>query len=300
MYVIVASENGSVGMDTAIDILKSGGSALDAVEAATRLVESNVDDHTVGVGGYPNIVGEVELDASIMEGTARQAGAVAAIVGYPHPISIARAIMNTMPHHVLLAGAGAAQFAEESGFERMTLLTPEADAVWKEQLSRIDLRAGLIEQTRAARDPEKMVGTVNFLARDAQGRIASAVSTSGWSFKYPGRVGDSPIIGAGNYCDDRFGACACTGLGEWAIRASAARMVVAGLEFGQDLDTSCLRVFRDLALVPLPERIDPAMSLVALTATGEHRAYSNAPDRRYVWASDRTSGYETEDRLLAL
>jgi beta-aspartyl-peptidase (threonine type) len=297
MFVIVASENGAIGLPEAVRILQEGGSALNAIEAATRIVEANPEDHTVGFGGYPNILGDVEMDASIMEGEGRRIGAVAGLRGYLHAISVARAVMERLPHHALLVGEGAARFAREMGFAEQEMLTDEARAVWKQQLSRIDRSAPLAEQSRQATDPEKTAGTVNFLAIDSAGRMASAVSTSGWTCKYPGRVGDSPVIGAGNYCDIRYGACACTGIGEWAIRASAARMVVAGLEFGQDLDTSCRRVYDDLARIPLPKWIDAAMSLVALTPDGRHAAYSTAPDRRYAWASDQHPDVQIASRV---
>jgi beta-aspartyl-peptidase (threonine type) len=306
--IVVASENGKVGIDAAIEILRTGGSALDAVEAATRIVESNTDDHSVGVGGYPNILGEVELDASIMEGTTRRAGAIGALKGYAHPISIARQVLEELPHHLLLVGEGAARFAHEHDFEPAELLTPPAEAAWRERMDR--LAAGtpehlpiiggnrsLTELTRLATDPEKTAGTVNFLALDSEGHIASAVSTSGWAFKYPGRLGDSPIIGAGNYCDDRFGACACTGLGEWAIRAGVARSVVGALEYGAPLDEACRRAMTDLKTIPVPATIDAVMSLVAIDRNGNHAAFSTITGHKYVWQTPDMASFETSFRL---
>ena len=193
--IVIASANGSVGMEAAMAALRAGGSALDAVEAGTKVVELNTEDHSVGVGGYPNLLGEVELDASIMEGTTRRAGAVAALRDYPHPISVARAVLEHLPQHLLLAGEGAGRFAQERGFAKMPLLTPEAEEAWRQKMAGVVHRdaANLSFQVTLAQDPERTVGTVNFIAQDAQGRIASAVSTSGWAFKYPGRVGDSPL-----------------------------------------------------------------------------------------------------------
>ncbi|MEO7718567.1 MAG: N(4)-(beta-N-acetylglucosaminyl)-L-asparaginase [Capsulimonas sp.] len=299
--LVVASENGKVGIGAAMEILRAGGSALDAVEAATREVERNEHDHSVGVGGYPNILGEVELDASIMEGATRQAGAVAAIRGYPHPISVARAILDKLPHHVLLAGEGAAQFAAEHGFEPMTLLTPEAEAAWRRVTQRPGFAdAPLTVQARMAQDPEKTVGTVDFLALDDRGHIASAVSTSGWAFKYPGRVGDSPIIGAGNYCDDRYGACACTGLGELSIRASLARMTVAALARGLSVSEACHETMADLALLPLPATIPPAMSMIAIDRHGNHGGFTLAEDLKYVWQDGTMEEARIEERTRVL
>lgn len=255
MRVVAASANGRVGIEAAMSVLRAGGSALDAVEVGTRLVEDNLDDHSVGSGGLPNLLGEVELDASIMDGRTLAAGAVAGIKGYPNPISVARRVMTDLPH-VLLVGEGAARFAAESGFDTAELLTEESRRVWQERLAGIlpataspgDL--AYYEQMRTwarlATDPEKVTGTVDFLARDANGNIASAVSTSGWAWKYPGRVGDSPLIGAGNYCDNRYGAAACTGRGEMAIRAGTARAVVLYLKMGMTLTAAVTEAMRDL------------------------------------------------------
>ncbi len=279
---------------------RAGGSALDAVEAATRVVELNPEDHSVGVGGYPNLLGQVELDASLMEGTTRRAGAVAALQGYPHPISVARAVLEHLPQHLLLVGDGAARFAVERGFEPMQLLTPEAEAVWRQRVGGAwtSDAAGLAFQVSKAQDPERTVGTVNFIAQDGQGRLASAVSTSGWAFKYPGRVGDSPLIGAGNYCDDRYGACACTGLGEWAIRGGTARMVVGGSQNGLSLREACARAMRDLLEIPLPPDVEPVMNLIALDRDGNHAAFTTAPGRSYVWQTPEMARFETATRTV--
>ncbi|HLJ57634.1 MAG TPA: N(4)-(beta-N-acetylglucosaminyl)-L-asparaginase [Chthonomonadaceae bacterium] len=304
--IVVASENGRVGIGAAMDALRRGGSALDAVEAGCRLVEANRDDHSVGIGGYPNIDGVVELDASIMEGGTRRSGAVAALQGYVHAISVVRAVMERLPEHVLLVGEGAARFAREQGFGREEPLTDEARGAWIRHKAALagggDPRGlpsheevtRLAEQVRqgALREPDKISGTVNFIAQDGQGRIASAVTTSGWAFKYPGRVGDSPLIGAGNYCDDRFGACACTGVGEWSIRTGLARQVVLRMELGLELDHACSVSMADLESAPLPQGLRRHMSLVALDARGNRWSASTIPDRRYVWQRDDMAEHE--------
>src|SRR5258707_13261912 len=128
---MIASEGGEIGLAAGIALLRAGGSPLDAVEAAIRIVESNEADHHVGVGGLPNLLGEVELDASIMDGATRRAGAVAAVAGFPHPISIARAVCDRLPQHLLLVGAGAERFADEMGIERGPTLTDEARQIWR-------------------------------------------------------------------------------------------------------------------------------------------------------------------------
>ena len=295
--ILVASGNGDVGMEVGMEILRRGGSALDAVEAACRVVEDNLDDHSVGTGGYPNSDGDVELDASLMEGTTRRAGAVAALKNYPNPISIARAVMEHLPRHVLLAGDGAALFAAEQGFETRTLLTAAAAEAFKRKTFTLSGEVYAFDGT-SVRKTSETYGTVNFLALDEGGRMASAVSTSGWAFKHPGRVGDSPLIGAGNYCDDRFGACACTGLGEWAVRASTARSVVLAMQFGRSLTDACELAFRDLFTIPVPPSVEPVMNLVGLERSGEHAGYSTVPGRTYVWQTADMAQFETQARVV--
>jgi beta-aspartyl-peptidase (threonine type) len=305
--IIIASANGDIGLPTAWAILQAGGTALDAVEAATRLVEDNPDDHSVGYGGYPNLLGEVELDASIMDGATLRAGAVGALRGYRHPISVARRVMEDLPH-VMLVGAGAARFAAELGMPHEELLTDVAAHAWREGIAgRLPeefrdtqgaIMADMLRRaTHLTTDPERVAGTVNFIAQDRQGRIASAVSTSGWAWKYPGRLGDSPIIGAGNYADDRYGAAACTGWGELAIRAGTARSVVLYLKQGLALEDACREAFHDLGALQL----DPAqilMSMVALDRHGRHCAVTTASSRTYVYQADGMAAFDTLPRLV--
>lgn len=280
-----------------MDILRRGGSALDAVEAACRVVEDNLDDHSVGTGGFPNSDGMVELDASLMEGTTRRAGAVAALKDHPYPISVARAILERLPRHLLLVGEGAATFAAAQGFETRELLTEAAAEAFRQKKFTLSGEEYAFDGTDVRRSPETY-GTVNFLAQDAEGRIASGVTTSGWAFKAPGRVGDSPLIGAGNYCDDRFGACACTGLGEWSIRASTARTVVLAMQLGMSLDDACVFAFRDLFSIPILPPIDPVMSFVALDKNGAHAGYSTTPGRTYVWQTSDMAQFEIRERVI--
>lgn len=287
--IVVASSNGIVGIQTAVQVLRAGGTAVDAVEAGIRLVEANPDDHTVGYGGYPNILGQVELDASIMNGRTLESGAVAALQGYPHPISIARKVMEELPH-VLLAGAGAARFAAEMGFTAQEMLTPEAQRVWQERLQRdmppevfanLHAQPALRDWVRLATDPERAGGTVNFIAQDAHGDIACGVSTSGWAWKYPGRLGDSPIIGAGNYADNRYGAAACTGMGEMAIRAATARSLVLYLKMGMTLAEAGTEAMRDLA--DLHGRFLSVMNIIALDRHGQPAAFSSQQGKTYIY-----------------
>lgn len=280
--VMIASERGEVGLPAGMALLRDGGSALDAVEAAVRLVEANEADHYVGVGGLPNLLGEVELDASIMDGATRRAGAVAAVTGFPHPISIARAVCERLPQHLLLVGAGAERFAEEAGIERGETLTDEARQMWRDGLSPAGLEAAearfgpgevayrstVLERIAAMPPPGGPWGTVNVLALDAAGNIAAGVSTSGYPWKYPGRVSDSALIGAGNYCDNRVGAAACTGRGELAIRGSTARLVLFRVAAGDDPAQACAAALAET--LDLPDEFRTPLQALCLTPDGRH------------------------------
>ncbi|MHB1501046.1 MAG: isoaspartyl peptidase/L-asparaginase [Candidatus Dormibacteria bacterium] len=299
--LLIASSNGSVGMEAGWEILTTGGTALDAVEAATRLVEDNPEDHSVGYGGYPNLLGTVELDASLMDGATRRAGTVGAVRGYRHPITIARGVLERLPH-VTLVGEGAERLAAELGMEPEQLLTEETRRVWRDGLHGLldpsDPRQHLLDRISGLlADPEHAAGTVNFLAIDKAGNMASAVSTSGWAWKYPGRLGDSPLIGAGNYCDDRFGAAACTGWGELAIRGATAHSVIAGLAFGLGLAAAAERAVADLRGLDVPGG-EPIMHLVALDSVGHHVGLSTQPGNSYLAWEEGQSGYSTLPRRV--
>jgi beta-aspartyl-peptidase (threonine type) len=293
--IVVTSQNGVVGVAEAMRVLRAGGSAVDAVEAGIRLVEVNLEDHSVGVGGYPNMIGQVELDAAIMDGCELAAGAVGALRGYSHPVSVARKVMEMLPH-VFLVGSGAVRFAAEIGFEPCELLTEEARRAWEERLRQempAEVFSQLLEQAEGrpspdltkwlgvVTDPERVKGTVNFIAQDAQGHIAAGVSTSGWAWKYPGRLGDSPVVGAGLYADDRYGAAACTGLGEMAIRACTAHSLVFYLKMGLSLEEAGRQAMQDLN--DLGGRYHSFMSFVTLDRDGRHAGFSNAEDQTYVY-----------------
>jgi beta-aspartyl-peptidase (threonine type) len=300
-----------IGIEAAVEILRSGGSALDAVIAGTRLVEANPADHSVGYSGLPNLLGEVELDASVMEGTGLRAGAVGALQGYQDAVDLARRVMEELPH-VLIAGPGTARLAAEVGFEGKDLLTPEVAEIWRNGLAGSDEtyggRGGYLDKirsivTQTAQDPEKAVagldeiphGTVNFIARDREGHIACAVSTSGWAWKYPGRLGDSPIIGAGNYADDRWGAAACTGRGEMAQRCLTAHSVVTFMRFGQTLEEALRTAMNDLSHLDDPYRSE--LNIVAIDKDGNPGGASSESGKTYVFMREDMTGPEETERL---
>jgi len=304
--IVIASHNGDVGIGEAIQILKNGGTAMDAVEAGIRLVEANPEDHTVGYNGWPNIIGELELDASIMDGKTLNSGAVAAMKGFPYAISVARQMMERKLPHVLLAGNGAERFAREIGAEQWEqMMTDEVKAVWKKRLKQsstddvidtLDDNSPLQEWVKLATDPERVTSTVNFIAIDKHGDMCTGVSTSGWAWKYPGRLGDSPIIGAGNYADNRYGACACTGMGEMAIRASTAHSVVFYMKMGMTVTEAATRAMEDLR--DLGGDYITRMNLIAMDKDGEHVGMSSSAGRTYIYQTGDMDNHESVPRTV--
>ena len=288
--LVVASANGRKALPAALDALLNGGSAVDAVETGIRIVESDPDEDSVGFGGVPNLCGELEMDASIMDGATLKSGAVAAIRNCMYPISVARRVLDLLPYE-LLVGAGAELFARECGFEAVETRTAEGMSTWQQRLQnllsadglgRLVRREGLIEATRELwRRREQGHGTTNLIARDTQGNIAAGVSTTGLALKYPGRVGDSPIVGAGNYADSRYGAATCTGFGEMAIRAGTARSVILYLKMGMGLQAALMEAMQDLRGLWLPWK--GGMNVVAIDADGRHCGASTRPDDVYVY-----------------
>lgn len=313
---VVASENGRYGALAAMAHLTQGGSALEAVEIACRVVEDDPEEHSVGYSGLPNIVGEVELDASIMDGRTLRTGAVAALRGYGNPITLARRVMEELPH-VLLVGRGAERFAAEIGHPPANQVTEAALHRWRERFTEYgmtpgaspELRKVAMGMTRPVNLRDKLekaekvdtLGTVNFLALDQAGNLASAVSTSGLAWKYPSRVGDSPIIGAGNYCDNRYGAAACTGMGELAIRVSTARSLVLYLKMGMSLQAAGQEALRDLANLQDDGNATTGnryMNIVALRPDGEHSGFTTVPGRRYLYLTANMAEPALADRTM--
>ena len=260
---------------------------MDAVGAAIRRVEANPGDHSVGYGGLPNLLGEVELDASIMDGRTLASGAVAALQGYQDAIDLARVVMEELPH-VLVVGSGASRLAVEAGFTSRELLTDEARAIWDAPFTEAGTahtyRARMRELAgRLSQDPERprdAHGTVNVIARDAAGNLASGVSTSGWAWKFPGRVGDSPIIGAGNYADNRWGAATCTGRGEMAQRCCTAHSVVTYMRCGMTLSGALWTAAKDLH--QLEDDYRSEVNIIGVDREGRHGAVSTAPGKTYI------------------
>ena len=211
--------------------LEAGGTSLDAVEAGARQTESDVTNRSVGIGGMPDREGHVTLDACIMDWESN-CGSVGFLEGIAHPISVAKHIMQNTPH-VMLVGAGAKQYALKHKFETIKTPLPEVKKEWEKWKK---------EQAEIARKPEinhENHDTIGLLAIDAKGRISGACTTSGWAYKLPGRLGDSPIIGSGLFVDQEVGGAVATGLGESIIRIAGAHTVVELMRQGKTPEQAC-------------------------------------------------------------
>ena len=257
--LIISSANGLNALDKGMQILKSGGDTLDAAVAAATVVEDDPNDDSVGYGGLPNEEGEVELDASVMHGPTRRAGSVASVRRIKNVSRLAKTVMERT-NHVMIVGDGARRFGVAEGFEEMNLLTEHSRKIWLAWKAKTsfnwrpgtdspewkDYVAVLFDH-----DPEKIAyamrvitypptGTINCLAVNAKGEVSGTTTTSGLAWKIPGRVGDSPVIGAGLYVDGDVGGAGSTGKGEENIRISGGHTIVEMMRKGMKPDNACL------------------------------------------------------------
>ncbi|MBB3543160.1 N(4)-(beta-N-acetylglucosaminyl)-L-asparaginase [Rhizobium sp. BK399] len=240
--LLLANKEAWPGFPTSVEMLRDGANSLDAMVAGIGKVESEVKVRSVGYGGWPNMLGNMELDAAVMDGNTREVGTVGAVPNTLPVARLAHEVMKRLPH-VMLTGDGARRFATEIGFAEDDVLFEDSKRVWWERLEK-ELSAEdlakfpdipLAPLSRAITDPERVRDTTVFLSADPARGIHAATSTSGWAWKYPGRLGDSPIPGAGFYADSRYGAAACTHTGEMTMRCSTARTVVLAMKLGYSL-----------------------------------------------------------------
>ena len=250
---------GKATNNKALETYQQGKSLLDAVEAGIRITEADVSNASVGIGGIPNADGIVQLDACIMDGPDHRVGSVAAIEGIAHPISVARKVMEETPH-VMLAGEGAQKFALDQGFQRTNLLTQTRQEEWKNWQKK--------SRKEAHSDAHD---TITLLALDKNGDIAGGCSTSGWGYKLPGRVGDSPIIGGGLYIDNQVGAAGCTGKGENCMRYCSSFMVVEFMRSGLDPQSACIAAINRIASTD-PLGLNLEIYFIALDKRGNYGA----------------------------
>jgi len=250
--------------EAAWQVLSGGGRALDAVEAGARVPEADPDDTSVGYGGLPDREGKVTLDACIMNEQG-DAGSVTFLQHIMHPVSVARKVMEETPH-VILSGEGALQFALEQGFEKQDLLTEKAEEAWEKW------KADNYDGPRVS--PEQH-DTIGILAIDQQGDISGACTTSGAAFKYHGRVGDSPVIGAGMYVDNEVGGACATGWGELVLKTLGSFLIVELMRQGMSPQEACEEGVRRI-VKKYPEELkdDFGVGYLAVNKKGEHGAYS--------------------------
>lgn len=252
--LLIANAEAWPGFAATVDLLKAGSDSLDAMVAGIGAVEREAKVRSVGFGGWPNMLGRMEFDAGVMDGTTRDVGAVGAVPDTIPVSALALAVMRRLPH-VMLTGDGARRFATEIGMPIDETLHEDSRRVWWErlvkELSAEDLARfpdiPLAPLSRAITDPERVRDTTVFLSADPGRGIHAATSTSGWAWKYPGRLGDSPIAGAGFYADSRYGAAACTHTGEMTVRCATARSVVLAMKLGRSLHDAVRLAVEDLA-----------------------------------------------------
>jgi isoaspartyl peptidase/L-asparaginase-like protein (Ntn-hydrolase superfamily) len=229
--VLSTWNHGLAANEGAWQVLSKGGSALDAVEKGVMVTEADLTNRSVGVGGRPDRDGHVTLDACIMSGDSR-CGSVAFLEGLAHPINVARAVMERT-QHVMLVGAGAHKFAIEQGFETAKMPIPEVKKdyeKWRKENKDLFKKPEINHENH---------DTIGMIAMDANGQLAGACTTSGWAYKMHGRVGDSPIIGAGLFVDEEVGAATATGLGEAIVRVAGSHTVVELMRQGLSPEAAC-------------------------------------------------------------
>ena len=260
-------------------ILSTNGRALDAVEAGVKIPEADPANQSVGFGGLPDRDGRVTLDACIMD-EKYNCGSVMCLEHIMHPISVARLVMEKTPH-VVLSGEGALQFALANGFEKINLLTPESETAWREWLKSSRYEPVInIENKKRNEIPDPMPGgplnhdTIGMVAMDAHGNMSGACTTSGMAYKMHGRVGDSPIIGAGLYVDNEIGAATSTGVGEEVIKIVGSHLVVEFMRQGLKPAAACRKAVERIIKRNPQQAKKVQVGFLALNNKGEYGAYA--------------------------
>ncbi|MGB1241020.1 MAG: isoaspartyl peptidase/L-asparaginase family protein [Chitinophagales bacterium] len=258
--VISTWNHGLPANEAAWKVIEDGGKAIDAVEAGVRVVEADPETTSVGYGGFPDRDGNVTLDACIMDETGN-CGSVCFLQHIKHPISVARKVMDKTPH-VLLAGQGALQFALEEGFEKEDLLTPKARQAWEEWKKEAEYKPIINIENH---------DTIGLLAIDQNGDISGACTTSGLAFKMQGRVGDSPIIGAGLFVDNEVGAATATGMGEAVLKTLGSFLVVELMRQGKTPQEACEEAV--MRIVKKQKYQDFQIGYLAIDKQGNYGSY---------------------------
>jgi isoaspartyl peptidase/L-asparaginase-like protein (Ntn-hydrolase superfamily) len=263
--VIATWPFGQTAVHAAAALLRQGRPALDAAIAGAQAVEDDPTVDSVGYGGIANAVGTVQLDACVMDGKTLSCGSVAGVENIRHVSALARRVMEKTPH-VMLVGDGARHFALEQGFPLEYLSTPESVAAWEKK------KPGPKKKPAPGQPPESH-DTVTVLALDQKGSLGGVCSTSGLAYKLPGRVGDSPLIGAGLYVDDTAGAAGGTGVGEEIIRVGGSLLIVEAMRAGKSPQQACDLVVQRIIDLALRRGVHPArVAFLALSPKGEFGA----------------------------
>ena len=264
--VVSTWRHGLPSNEAAMKILQQGGSVVDAVEHGVWVPEGDPENHSVGLGGYPDRDGHVTLDASIM-GPDGKAGSVCFLEHIVHPVSVARKVMEETPH-VMLAGEGALQFALQQGFQKTNLLTPASQKKWQAWMKKHKYRPEINWENK----PNEYHDTIGMLALDENGNMAGACTTSGLAFKMHGRVGDSPIIGAGLYVDNEVGGATSTGMGELVMKTVGSFLVV-DMRNGRSPQQACEEAVKRI-VAKIPDNKKFQVGYLAMNKQGETGAYS--------------------------
>jgi N4-(beta-N-acetylglucosaminyl)-L-asparaginase len=285
---VVASANGIRGVAKAMDlIVNHGADTLDAAIEAVKIEELDPEDMYVGYGGLPNAEGVVQLDASCMHGPTRRAGAVAALEGIKTPSEVARCVLK-YTNHILLVGKGAQDFAVQFGFTIENLLTDKAREAWLRWRANLNPDDNYLDIPAGEAFAVQPHGTINCSALNANGDLSSVTTTSGAAWKIPGRVGDSPIIGAGQYVDNDVGAAGSTGRGESNIMICGAFLTVEGMRRGLSPTDACLETLRHAVRLSEPRLLDAdgrpkyGLDFYALNKKGEFGAAAFYPGAQYA------------------
>jgi L-asparaginase len=299
MKMLLANAEAWPGFDTTVELMKQGGAGIDAMVSGIGKVEREAKVRSVGYGGWPNMIGVMECDAGVMDGTTRDVGSVGAVPGTLPVAALAHEVMKHLPH-VTLTGDGARRFATERGFPVDDMLHPDSKRVWWERLQKElspEQQAAfpnipLAPLSNNITDPERVRDTTVFLARDAAENIGVVTSTSGWAWKYPGRLGDSPIPGAGFYADSRYGAAACTHTGEMTMRCGTSRSIVLAMRLGYTLEDAVKLAVEELA--ELKTGFLAGVVIHAIDAKGNHQVvnFRNPEEIRYWYWDERMAAPE--------
>ena len=252
--VVISSANGLRGVKVAYDRILAGTDTLDAIIAGVNIQELDPDDQSVGLGGLPNADGVVQLDASCMHGPTKRAGAVACLEDIATPSLVAKAVMD-YTDHTILVGEGARRFALDLGFKTQNLLTEKSRQDWLRWKARLNPNDFWLDHDGDV-EINTTHGTINMNAVNAAGDISSVTTTSGMAYKIPGRIGDSPIVGAGQYCDNLVGAAGSTGRGEANIKICGGFLTVEFLRQGLAPEVAVIRTLERLVAMTEPRLLD--------------------------------------------